>query len=144
MEKAGFLTRLLALIIDSILIGIIAGILSGCVGAFGAMSGSDNDFIALLASLLSFVVWVVVLLLQFLYFGYFWSKDGQSLGMKLLRIKVVMQDGRPMSFLIAGLRGTIGYWISSLILGLGFLWAAFDAKKEAWHDKIFRTSVVVS
>ena len=41
-----------------------------------------------------------------------------------------------------GFRGTIGYWISGLIFGLGFIWAAFDQDKEAWHDKLFDTWVV--
>jgi uncharacterized RDD family membrane protein YckC len=80
--------------------------------------------------------------MQFVYFGYFWGKDGQSLGMKLVNIKVIHRDSDQISFLRGGLRGTFGYWVSSLIFGLGFLWAAFDAEKETWHDKIFDTWVV--
>jgi uncharacterized RDD family membrane protein YckC len=38
------------------------------------------------------------------------------------------------------LRGTVGYWISGLVFGLGFIWAAFDGRKEAWHDKLFDTA----
>jgi len=56
--------------------------------------------------------------------------------------KVVRQDGGELSFLTAGLRGSLGYWISSLLFNLGFLWAAFDQEKETWHDKIFKTWVV--
>jgi uncharacterized RDD family membrane protein YckC len=62
--------------------------------------------------------------------------------MKMLNIQVVGQDGQPLSFLRAGLRGSVGYWISGFIFSLGFIWAAFDAKKEAWHDKLFKTWVV--
>ena len=47
-----------------------------------------------------------------------------------------------MGFLAAGLRGTVGYWISTVIFFLGFIWAAFDKNKEAWHNKIFGTGVV--
>ena len=38
---------------------------------------------------------------------------------------------------MAGLRGTLGYYISSLVFYLGFLWMLFDEQQETWHDKIF-------
>jgi uncharacterized RDD family membrane protein YckC len=47
-----------------------------------------------------------------------------------------------MSYVRAALRGTVGYWISGFIFGLGYIWAAFDSDKEAWHDKLFDTSVI--
>jgi len=34
------------------------------------------------------------------------------------------------------------YWISSIPLGLGFVWVAFDGRKQGWHDKIAGTVVV--
>jgi len=36
----------------------------------------------------------------------------------------------------------VGYFISSLFLCLGFLWIAFDARKQGWHDKIAGTVVI--
>ena len=34
------------------------------------------------------------------------------------------------------------YLLSSLPLGLGFLWIAFDSKKQGWHDKLAGTAVI--
>jgi uncharacterized RDD family membrane protein YckC len=63
--------------------------------------------------------------------------------MKLFGIKVISRNTAGLlSFFMAGLRGSIGYWISSLICGLGYLWAIWDARGEAWHDKIFGTTVL--
>ena len=62
--------------------------------------------------------------------------------MKLAMVAVVRQDGRPLGFIRAGLRGTLGYYISNMFFGLGFLWAAIDPDKRAWHDFIFNTYVV--
>jgi uncharacterized RDD family membrane protein YckC len=84
----------------------------------------------------------ILILLQFIYFGYLWSSSGQSVGMKLLEIRVDDSGGGKVSFLRAGLRGTLGYAVSGFFFGLGFIWAAFDANGEAWHDKIFATRVV--
>ncbi|PCJ43200.1 MAG: RDD family protein [Moraxellaceae bacterium] len=36
----------------------------------------------------------------------------------------------------------VGYYVSLLVFGLGFIWAAFDPKKQAWHDKIAKTLVI--
>ena len=62
--------------------------------------------------------------------------------MKLLNVRVVMRDGESISFARGGLRGSLGYWISGFFFSLGFIWAAFDADGEAWHDKLFDTRVV--
>ncbi len=117
-------------------IGIISWILSIVLGALG---GSDGFVLGLLAA----IVFFVALFLQFIYYGYLWSKDGQSLGMKLMNIKVVRRhhSGESISFLRAGLRGTFGYWLSALVFGLGYLWEVLDVDKETRHDKIFDTWV---
>ncbi len=143
MEKASFLGRLLAYILDGLIMSII-GIFGGLLiwGLLALMGNTDSDFVVIMAIMLSCLLVIVILVIQFLYFGYFWSTSGQSLGMKLLNMKVVRQDGGELSFLTAGLRGSLGYWISSLVFNLGFLWAAFDQEKETWHDKIFKTWVV--
>lgn len=49
-----------------------------------------------------------------------------------------------ISFWRAAFRGTLGYIISGFVFSLGFIWAAFDGQKEAWHDKLFDTWVVRS
>ena len=143
MEKAGFFERFIALFLDNIIIGLIAGALSCCVWLpISLLGGNDDNFLGVLFGLVGLLVWAVIIFLQFLYFGYFWGKDGQSLGMKLLNIKVIQRNGDQITFLRGALRGTFGYWVSSLIFGLGFIWAAFDNEKETWHDKIFDTWVI--
>jgi len=143
MNKAGFFGRFVAWFIDGFMIGILAWIVMLVFGGIiGLTSGTDSGFLSFIAGTMALLMMVIIFLFQFLYFGYFWSKNGQSIGMKLLNMKVVSQDGGSLSFLKAGLRGTVGYWISGIIFGLGYIWAAFDAEKEAWHDKIFDTWVV--
>jgi len=36
----------------------------------------------------------------------------------------------------------LGYFVSTIPLGLGLLWVAFDARKQGWHDKLAGTVVV--
>lgn len=143
MNRAGFLSRFLAFLIDNIALSIITWLLSLVLIPFVSVAGQpDAGLFALLAGTAGMVLAFTLLVLQFLYFGWLWSMSGQSLGMRVVNIRVVRRDGSSLSLVRAGLRGTVGYWISGLVFGLGFIWAAFDGRKEAWHDKLFDTSVL--
>lgn len=143
MIKASFFSRFIAWLVDFFAMGIIGGLLGILLSGLLGVSAETGSFVlAALFGTVGLIVWFVILILQFLYFGYFWNKDGQSIGMKITGIKVVRQDGNLMSYVRAALRGTFGYWVSGLIFGLGYFWAAFDSDKEGWHDKIFDTWVI--
>lgn len=145
-EYAGFFSRFLAWLIDGIAMGVLAAIVAVIAGGCLALAaGSSSDFLGFLSGLTALLLFAILAVFQFVYFGYFWSKDGQSVGMKLTNVQVVRQsDTDSLSFWRAGFRGTLGYYISGLIFGLGFIWAAFDGNQEAWHDKLFDTWVVKS
>ena len=130
-EPAGFLTRLIAYIIDTIIVGIIVGIFTGI-----GMVIDPNQQGAY------FVLVAIGAVIAILYYAILWSSSGQTLGKKLVGVKVVTDDGTPPGFFRALLRLLIGYWISALIIFLGFLWVIWDANKQGWHDKIFGTYVV--
>lgn len=146
MEKANFFSRFMAYIIDNVIIGIVAWIITLVVSSLAtALFVDSNSTFGGIFSGVMFITAFVYLAFAFFYFGYFWADNGQSLGMRLLNIKVVRRtQGEEVSLVRGGLRGTFGYWISSFIFGLGFLWALFDADGETWHDKIFDTRVVVA
>jgi len=76
------------------------------------------------------------------YFIYFHGATGRTPGKMLLNLQVVTTDGAPIGFGIAFLR-SVGYIVSGLIFGLGYIWAAFDRRKQAWHDKIAGTVVII-
>jgi hypothetical protein len=56
-------------------------------------------------------------------------------------LKVIRTDGTQLSVGRALLR-YIGYIVSASLLSIGFLWAAFDLKRQGWHDKLAGTLVV--
>jgi len=60
----------------------------------------------------------------------------------VLSIKVFNTEGNKPGLGTAALREIVGKTISTLVIYLGFLWIAFDMKKEGWHDKIAGTCVV--
>ena len=60
----------------------------------------------------------------------------------LFCLQVVSADGTPISFGIAFLRA-VGYLVSGALFNLGFIWVAFDKRKQGWHDKIAGTVVII-
>ncbi len=74
------------------------------------------------------------------YFVFLHWARGQTLGKMVFRIRVVMLNGAPLPFGLSLLRH-LGSWISAVILGIGYLFAAFRADKRALHDLIAGTRV---
>lgn len=79
--------------------------------------------------------------LPWLYFALFESTKKATPGKMLIGIEVVNINGEKVTFLQATLR-YIGKRISGLILGIGYLMAAFTEKKQALYDLIAQTLVI--
>ncbi len=77
-----------------------------------------------------------------LYFVGFWYRFGATPGKRLFGLRVVREDSGDDASLLSLIVRYVGYFLSSLPLGLGFLWAGIDDKRQALHDKISRTQVV--
>ena len=76
------------------------------------------------------------------YFPYFWTKTGQTPGMQIMHIKVVRdKDGGPITMGQAILR-LIGFWVSSLVFYIGYIWIFIDKRQRGWFDLIAGTVVI--
>ena len=125
---AGFIKRLIAYIIDSLIIGIPAGLIVVFLG--NAVGDAAGALINLIAGIYAVG-----------YYLYFWSTTGQTPGKSVMGIKIVNYEGEPLTIGKAILR-LIGYWIGTIIAYLGFIWIIFDSNKQGWHDKLAGSYVV--
>jgi uncharacterized RDD family membrane protein YckC len=83
-----------------------------------------------------------LLLVGALFFGWFWTHGGQTLGMRAWRLQLRRSDGRPVNWATAAARYAFA-WLAWLPLGAGVLWCAVDARRRAWHDTLSGTEVVL-
>ena len=149
-KYAGFWRRLGAYTVDGIIIFftfIVLSIIASLAFFFGAISGNSKDFIADLAdparfSSVKIFIWIFFISLYIAYFTYFHGTTGRTLGKMFFGLQVVSADGTPISFGIAFLRA-VGYLVSGALFNLGFIWIAFDKRKQGWHDKIAGTVVII-
>ncbi len=132
LVPAGFFRRFFAFALDWIILSVLADLLSF---AYRLGTGSSEGMMSLNASLiLSFVIFL-------LYFTLLTGEGGQTLGKMVLGIRVVAEEGTPVRMSRALVR-TLSYILSSFLFCLGFLWALWDKRKQAWHDKVAGTIVI--
>lgn len=133
VEVIGFGRRFVAYLIDMVIIYAVTFCMGIGVGLVTDPSADPSGF-DLFISCLGFILVIG-------YFVGFWATSGQTPGKMAMGIKVISSDGSPVSWGKAVAR-YLGYIISSLVLYLGFIWIAFDAQRQGWHDKIAGTYVV--
>jgi uncharacterized RDD family membrane protein YckC len=91
----------------------------------------------------------ISLIIDVIYFGYFWSSRGQSIGMMPFGFKVRdVATGQFPTMGKAALRGfiwTLEVNFTFCIIGaIGWLWMLWDPQKQAIHDKVAGTIVTSS
>ncbi len=131
-EYAGFWIRVLATIIDTVL--VVALMIP--VSLFWDVNVDDITQQNLSLNDLFWQVFSAVVCI------FLWIKYAGTPGKRLLGLKVLDEEtGNKITVTQAILR-YLGYIASSIVFCLGFVWIAFDSKKQGWHDKIAKTVVV--
>ena len=72
-----------------------------------------------------------------LFYGYFWCKAGQTLGMRAWKLKVINEDGGLLTPTQAVIR------LATACLGLGNLLVLIDSKNRAFQDHFARCQVIL-
>ncbi len=134
VHYAGFWVRFLAIILDAIVLAIITTALAPVMGSQVTVTG--NTFT------INYTANAYSTLIGLVYFIGFWAWRGQTVGMMPFNMQVVgVADGKKID-VVRGLLRYVGFIISIIPLFLGLIWAAFDSRKQGWHDKIAGTVVV--
>ncbi len=108
---------------------LIFGLIDQNLAAIGGLVGG---ILALVGVIVAYILYVIIPT----------GKTGQTIGKRIMGIKVVDRDGNPPGVGKAFLRETIGKALSCVIFDLGFILAAFDNQRRAWHDRIAGTYVI--
>ncbi|MCK9229158.1 MAG: RDD family protein [Syntrophales bacterium] len=136
----GFWRRALAIWMDGLIIQLLIALAFITIrftlpDSMGQSMGSYSTFVT------SYVYLSVGVLMNMAYYTIFHGAGGQTPGKWVVGVKVIRDTGEEMTLGYAFLRW-VGYLVSYMFLCLGFLWAAFDGRKQGWHDKIAGTLVI--
>ena len=134
---AGFWIRLWAHVIDSVLIALIT------IPAVISVYGDDYDYLILSDDLfLGPMDFFITVVLPGTAVVLFWVYRQATPGKMAISAKIVdaVTGEKPSTGQCVG--RYFAYIPSALVFFLGFIWIAFDARKQGWHDKLAGTVVV--
>ena len=126
---AGLGRRVGAMLYDSLLI-IALFFLTGFIWV--PLSGDVVTGVAFQLTLLAEVI---------AFFGYCWGKQGETLGRRAWKIRILSDEGALPTTQQIGLRLLIAP-VSLACFGLGYAWLFFGKDKQTWQDKVSGTYVV--
>jgi uncharacterized RDD family membrane protein YckC len=120
---------------------LIVAIFMGVTAAFLPLTGGEA-VTADRVGALEVVYQLALLSVVVVFFGWFWTRRGQTLGMAAWRLRVQRVDGSGLSWgdAVKRMAAALVAWMP---LGFGYFWIWIDREHLAWPDRWTGTRVVV-
>lgn len=136
--SAGVLRRFAAMFYDSLLVIALMMVVTAALLPLTGGEAITVDRVGALA----YAYHLLLLAIIVLFFGLFWTRRGQTLGMAAWRIRIEREDGQLPTWADA-LKRLAGATVSLLAVGMGYFWIWVDRDRLAWHDRWSYTRAVV-
>lgn len=137
---AGFFVRLWAVIIDGLIVWAALCLVRVPVWVLTLGLGFNPLKVPVL---FCFTAWDIILyVLGSAYYVLMIYACGATIGKKALRLKVAAADGERLTFLTVLYRETVGKYLSSALLCIGFFIIGADKEKRGLHDMLCDTRVI--
>jgi uncharacterized RDD family membrane protein YckC len=130
LKYAGRPQRFVAILIDALILGLVGLAINLTLATYG---GEYRVLISYFTQILLSLGYFVVLQT---YLG------GQTLGKKIMGIRVVNWEGKKPTLGRMAIREIFGKFCSYITYGVGFLMILWDRKRQGLHDKVADTYVV--
>ncbi len=85
---------------------------------------------------------VLLLVIAYLFFCWFWTHGGQTLGMRAWKIRLLNLNNETVTWSVATGRFCLAI-LSWLLLGLGYLSMLWDREGLSWHDRLSSTYLIL-
>jgi uncharacterized RDD family membrane protein YckC len=136
-EPAGFASRAVAFVTDAVIFGVSHALLAWTIVQIAALLARPSFG----ERLGPWVVTIGGVVVAVAYSVVSWSWFGRTPGKALLGLAVTTEEGgRPG--VLRSLARFLGYLLSTIPLGAGFLWILVDDHRRGWHDHLAGTRVV--
>lgn len=137
------INRVVAIIVDSIILWVVMAVIAMPFGLMTAMMGTMTDPLAA-AQMAGSAMLVVALmgLISLGYFTYFEGTTGQTIGKKIANIKVVRMDGKPMTYMDSLIRTVLRIIDGIFFYLVGLIIVVASEKKQRLGDMAAKTLVV--
>ena len=131
-DYCGFWRRWFANFFDAILLGIAYAVLIVILRVITSLLGTAYP---------EFSEWVLSTIIFWAYMIWFKGYRGATPGFYILGIRIISINSGVVTIKQIIIR-VISSFFSAVSFGLGYIWIAIDANRQAWHDKIAGTYVI--
>ena len=136
-DRAGFFTRALSIALDAVIVNFIVALTVALVSALLRTLGIDTRWLESGALTLTATFWFAA---SSLYLFSFWNLAGQTPAMRFLSIRIEKDGDWRLTARTAFIR-LIGFWLSVIPFGLGFIGALLRPDRRAFDDRLADTAV---
>ncbi len=155
MHTPGFFKRILIVVYDGLLLLAVAMVTSALLMAVFMFVAPESFFIdpATLENpkmielsqsgriVGGVIVSINCIVISFIFYAWFWTNGGQTLGMRAWNLYLIKPDGKFITWKIALIRYCVAI-ISWTAVGMGFAWILLNSRKQSWHDSISGTQII--
>ena len=131
-KYVSLLRRFGAIFYDSLLLITVLFIASFIVVIPTGIKPEDSYF---------FLYQAYIFLVAYIFYAWFWTHNGQTLGMRTWKIQLVSENDSTVSWNSALIRYLVAI-VSWTVFGLGFLWSLWDKQNRTWHDMASKTKLI--
>jgi uncharacterized RDD family membrane protein YckC len=130
-QKPGFWRYLAIILYDALLLVSVLFFATLLILPFNAGIAFDKEQFLYPAYLFS---------VSFLFYGWFWTHGGQTLGLQVWKSRVLNRRMKALNWTEALIRFMVAI-LSWSCLGLGVFWILIDRNRRTWHDMISNTEI---
>jgi uncharacterized RDD family membrane protein YckC len=124
----GFLCRLAIIVYDFLLLIALLFLATALLLPFNAGEAFTRE---------QFFYPIYLLIVSFVFYGWFWTHGGQTLGLRAWKAKILTTNQQPISWTQALVRFVTAF----ASCGLGLLWILVGKQRRGWHDHLSKTAV---
>lgn len=135
-KYAGFWIRTSATLIDTIFLTILLSIVLFVFYGDDFLLQSTQSSGGIIQIVMNFILPAVLAIV-------FWFYKSATPGKIILHLEIIDSKTGKKPTPVQFIGRYLGYYLSAIPFCLGFIWVAFDKRKQAWHDKIAGTFVVI-
>jgi uncharacterized RDD family membrane protein YckC len=137
--QATVLRRFGAMLYDAL---VVAALLFVVTALLLPLTGGEAILSESYGVLVGYAYQALLIGIVVVFFGWFWTRRGQTLGMQAWRLMVTREDGSRLTWsdVIKRLSAAL---VSLAPLGLGYFWIWIDRDRLTWHDRWTHTRVIV-
>lgn len=137
-EHPSFFRRLGILLYD-LLLSISFVIIIGALTQFVIFFAQGNAAKIEANSTASYLMFAYYLFLGFVFYGWFWTHGGQTLGLRSWKARIADENGNILTWSLAFKR----YMFALLLPIISQLWALIDKDQLALHERLSKTQLVM-